>query len=240
MRTMILTATAAALSLAACTGSNAEPAGPTVERDYKVGAFDKIEVAGPFDVSVTTGGQPSVHASGPSNLLEKMEVVVEGGVLKIRPVKRDSMFNWNFGKSGKATVAVTVPMLSSAAIAGSGGLTIDKVTGPSFDGNVAGSGDLRVGAVDAANVELDIAGSGNVTAAGKAKTVSYNIAGSGNIDAKGLLAETARVSIAGSGNVDANATSTAAVDIVGSGDVNLAGGAKCTVDKHGSGDVNCS
>jgi hypothetical protein len=240
MRTVILTTAAAALSLAACGGSNAEPAGPSVQRDYPVAAFDKIEVAGPFDVTVTTGGQPSVHASGPSNLLEKMEVVVEGGVLKIRPQKRNGMFNWNFGRNGKATVAVTVPMLSSAAIAGSGGLSIDKIKGASFDGNVAGSGDLSVGSLDADSVELDIAGSGNVKAAGKAKTVSYNIAGSGNIDAKGLVAETARVSIAGSGNVDGNATGTAAVDMVGSGNVSMAGGAKCTVDKHGSGDVTCS
>ena len=240
MRTMILVAATAALSLAACGDSNAEPAGPTVQRDYKVATFDKIEVAGPFEVTVTTGGQPSVHASGPSNLLEKMEVVVEGGVLKIRPEKRNSMFNWNFGRDGQATVAVTVPMLSSAAIAGSGGISIDKITGASFDGNIAGSGDLRVASVDAGNVELDIAGSGNVHAAGKAKNVSYNIAGSGDIDAKALVAETARVSIAGSGNVNANATGTAAIEMIGSGNVDLTGGARCTTDKHGSGDVTCS
>ena len=240
MRTMILVATAASLGLGACSGSNAEAPGPTIQRDYQVAAFDKIEVAGPFDVTVTTGGRPSVHASGPSNLLEKMEVVVEGGVLKIRPEKRNSMFNWNFGRNSKATVAVSVPMLSEAAIAGSGGIAIDKISGTSFKGEIAGSGDLRLAAVDAGDVELSIAGSGGVTAAGKAKSVKYEIAGSGDIDARGLVAETARVSIAGSGNVGANASGTAAVEMVGSGNVNMTGGAKCTVDKHGSGDVNCS
>ena len=239
MRNVILIAAATTLSLAACGGSNAEPAGPTVQRDYKVATFDKIEVAGPFEVSVTTGGQPSVHASGPSNLLEKMEVVVEGGVLKIRPEKRNSMFNWNFGKSGKATVAVTVPMLSEAAIAGSGGIAIDKVAGASFKGEIAGSGDLRLASVEASSVELSIAGSGDVTAAGKAKSVTYEIAGSGDIDAKGLVAETARVSIAGSGNVGANATGTADIEMVGSGNVALTGGATCSPAKHGSGEVNC-
>ena len=240
MRTMILTATAAALSLGACTGSNAEPAGPNVQRDYQVATFDKIEVAGPFDVTVTTGGQPSVHASGPSNLLDKMEVVVEGGVLKIRPEKRNSMFNWNFGRDGKATIAVSVPMLSEAAIAVSGGVSIDKITGDSFKGEIAGSGDLRLAAVDAGAVELSIAGSGDVAATGKAKSVTYEIAGSGGINAKSLTAETAKVSIAGSGSVGAHASGTADVEIVGSGDVALTGGAKCTISKHGSGDVTCS
>ena len=240
MRKSILIAAAAALSLAACGGSNAEPAGPTVQRDYKVAAFDRIEVAGPFDVTVTTGGQPSVRASGPSNLLEKMEIVVEGGVLKIRPEKRNSMFNWNFGRDGKATVAVRVPMLSEAAIAGSGGIAIDKISGANFKGGIAGSGDLRIGAIDAGAVELSIAGSGDVTAAGKAKSVNYEIAGSGDIDGKQLVAETAKVSIAGSGSVAANATGTADVKILGSGGVDMTGGAKCTVSKHGSGDVTCS
>lgn len=240
MRSMIIVATAASLSLGACGGSNAEAPGPTVQRDYQVATFDKIEVAGPFEVSVTTGGKPSVHASGPSNLLEKMEVVVEGGVLKIRPEKRNSMFNWNFGRNSKATVAVTVPMLSEAAIAGSGGIAIDKVSGASFKGEIAGSGDLRLAAVDAGAVELSIAGSGGVSATGKAKTVTYEIAGSGDIDAKGLVAETARVSIAGSGNVSANATGTADIEMIGSGNVDVSGGAKCTTDKAGSGEITCS
>lgn len=239
MRTFILLA-AASMSLAACGRSSAEAPGPDIQRDYKVGAFDKIEVAGPFEVTITTGGQPSVRASGPSNLLEKMEVVVEGGVLKIRPVKRNSMFNWNFGTSAKATVAVSVPMLSRAAIAGSGGIAIDKVSGASFKGEIAGSGDLRLAAVDAGAVELSIAGSGGVSAAGKAKNVTYEIAGSGDIDAKGLVAQTAKVSIAGSGSVGANATATADVEILGSGGVNVTGGAKCSIDKAGSGDVTCS
>ena len=240
MRTIILIAAAASLGLGACGNSSAETPGPTVQRDYKVGAFDKIEVAGPFDVTVTTGGQPSVHASGPSNLIDKMEVTVEGGVLKIRPEKRSKMFGWNFGSKGKATVAVSVPMLSEAAIAGSGGIAIDKISGTNFKGKIAGSGDLRLAAVEARDVELSIAGSGGVTAAGKATRVTYEIAGSGNIDAKGLVAETAEVSIAGSGNVGANATGTAAVEMLGSGNVSMTGGAKCTVDKHGSGEVSCS
>jgi len=237
MRTLILLVTAA--SLGACGNSSAE-AGPTISRDYKVGAFDKIEVAGPFDVTVTTGGKPSVHATGESNLIEKMEVVVEGGTLKIHPVKRNSMFNWNFGSHRAAKVAVSVPALSEAAIAGSGGIAIDKVGGDHFKGEIAGSGDLRLAAVDAGDVELSIAGSGDVTVAGKAKSVTYEIAGSGNVDAKRLVAETARISIAGSGNVGANAWGSAAVEMLGSGNVNLVGGAKCTIDKHGSGDVSCS
>ena len=169
MRTMILLATAAGLGLGACGHSSAET-GRTIQRDFAVGAFDKIEVAGPFNVTVTTGGKPAVHASGDSSLIDKMEVVVEGGALKIRPIKRDHMFNWNFGSHHHAAkVTVSVPMLSEAAIAGSGGIAIDTIKGDHFKGEIAGSGDLAVGSIETGSLELSIAGSGGVKASGKAR-----------------------------------------------------------------------
>jgi hypothetical protein len=239
MRTMILLATAAGLGLGACGHSSAET-GRTVQRDYKVAGFDKIEVAGPFDVTVTTGGKPAVHASGDSSLIDKMEVVVEGGTLKIRPKKRDHMFNWSWGSHHAAKVSVSVPMLSEAAIAGSGGIAIDNIKGDHFKGEIAGSGDLNVASIETGSLELSIAGSGGITASGRAKGATYEIAGSGDIDAKGVTTETAKVSIAGSGNVVANATASSDVEIVGSGDVRMSGGGKCSIEKHGSGDVTCS
>jgi hypothetical protein len=239
MRTMVLLATAAGLGLGACGHSSAET-GRTIQRDFAVGAFDKIEVAGPFDVTVTTGGKPAVHASGDSSLIDRMEVVVEGGALKIRPMKRDRVFNWSFGSHHGAKVAVSVPMLSQAAIAGSGGIAIDKIRGDHFKGEIAGSGDLSVGSLDTGSLELSIAGSGGVKAAGRAKSATYEIAGSGDIDARSVSTETAKVSIAGSGNVVANATASSDVEVLGSGDVRMSGGGKCSIEKHGSGDVTCS
>jgi len=239
MRTMVLFATAAALGLGACGHSSAET-GRTIQRDFAVGAFDKIEVAGPFDVTVTTGGKPAVHASGDSSLIDKMEVVVEGGSLKIRPIKRDRVFNWSFGSHHAAKVTVSVPMLSEAAIAGSGGIAIDKIKGDHFKGEIAGSGGLDVGSIETGSLELSIAGSGGVKVVGRAKSATYEIAGSGDIDAKGVSAETAKVSIAGSGNVVANATASSDVEVLGSGDVRMSGGGKCSIEKHGSGNVVCS
>ena len=211
--------------------------GPEVSRNYQVGAFDKIAVAGPYEVTVVTGGQPGVSAKGGQNLLEETDVVVEGDTLKIMPKKRKGIrWNWNHGK---AVFTVNAAALHGAAIAGSGGITVDKVAGD-FDGDVAGSGDLKLASVTGGKIKLAIAGSGDVSAAGKADSVDLSIAGSGDIDAGGLAVQTADVSIAGSGNIAANASGTADVSIMGSGDVAISGGAKCTVSKHGSGNVNCS
>jgi hypothetical protein len=236
-RFMIPVSVGIALAAAGCHWSaDAEErnAGPKVDRNYQVGNFTKIEVAGPYDVKVVTGGAPAVSARGGENLLNETEVVVDGDTLEIRPKKHKS-WHWT---NGTAEFTVNVAALRAAAIAGSGGITVDKVAGD-FDGDVAGSGDLRLPSVAGGRVKLSIAGSGGVMAAGSAQNVDINIAGSGDIDAKGLAARTADVSIAGSGNVAAHATDTADVTIMGSGDVEMTGGAKCKVSKMGSGDVRC-
>ena len=238
-RFMIPASVAISLAAAGCHWSadgKERDAGPKVSRNYQVGEFTKIEVAGPYEVKVVTGGQPGVSARGGENLLAETEVVVEGDTLEIRTKKRKG-FSWNWS-SGTAEFTVNVAALRAATIAGSGGINVDKVSGD-FDGEVAGSGDLRLPAIAGGRVRLGIAGSGDVMAAGKADLVDISIAGSGDIDAKGLVSRAAEVSIAGSGGVAAHATESADVSIMGSGDVELVGGAKCTVSKMGSGNVRC-
>ena len=240
MRKAILMAMVAAVAASGCARDRTESAGPATTRNFPVAGFERIEVGGPYAVTVTTGGAPSVRASGGERAIERMVVEVDNGTLKIHSRKRSGL---NFGWSGSHPVklVVTVPALTAAQIAGSGSITVDQVGGDSFDAGVAGSGELRLGRVEVKRLTANIAGSGEIHAgAGRAAVATYEIAGSGDIDASALIAQVAAVSIAGSGNVAAHATGTASVDIAGSGDVRMAGGAKCTVSKAGSGDVHCS
>ena len=236
----LATIAAAAAIQAGCSAGRSESGGPTASRSFAVAAFERIEVAGPYDVTVVTGNAPSVQATGAERSLERLVVEVEGDTLKIHPKAR-SGFSMGFSKVHPAQIRVTVPALRAAEIAGSGSMNVDKVGGESFEGAVAGSGDLRLGQVEVRRLKMAIAGSGEIQArGGRAELADYGIAGSGDIDAGGLVSRDASVSIAGSGNVNANATGTAKVDIAGSGDVNLSGGAKCNVSKMGSGEVRCS
>ena len=240
MRKAMMMAVAVAMAASGCARERVEAAGPAMTRTFQVGAFERIEVSGPYEVSVTTGAAPLVRASGGGQAIERMIVEVENGTLKIHSNKRSGAnFGWSSGHPVKLTV--TVPALTAAQVAGSGSIAVDRISGASFDAGVAGSGELRLGRVDVQRFTADIAGSGEIEAgAGRAPVVDFRIAGSGDIAAGALIAEVASVSIAGSGSVAAYATGTASVDVGGSGDVRMAGGAKCTVSKAGSGNVHCS
>lgn len=232
---------AGAAALGGCSGEarGEEDDGPTVERSYQVGNFERIALAGAYDVTVRTGSAPSVQARGSEKSIERLVVEVRGDTLTIHPRKRSAMgFSW--GSGGKVAVTVTVPRLSAAELAGSGDIRIDRVTGDSFEGGVAGSGNLHLAEVQVGRLKMGIAGSGRAEAKGRANQAKYEIAGSGGIDARRVAADTAAVSIAGSGDVTAHARSSARIDIAGSGDVEISGGAKCTISRAGSGEVRCS
>ena len=243
MRLSVIFTLSASVALCGCNvhRSDSEDAGPIVSRNYQVGNFEKIEVAGPYEVQIRTGANPSVSANGSQKLLEKTVVEVKDGELSIHPQRKRSWFNFGgWSTHGKATLMVTVPQLTGATIAGSGGIRIDKVKAEDFKGTVAGSGDLDVGVLDVQDLKVDIAGSGSIKGTGKAVSAKYDIAGSGDVEAAQLQTQDIKVSIAGSGSVRAHATGTADVDIMGAGDVDISGGAKCKINKAGAGDVRCS
>ena len=232
---------AGAVSSCGHASANGGDQDPDVSRSYQVGNFNEIELAGAYDVDVTTGPNASITAQGPEKLIERLVVEVKGNKLLIHPQREKGWFNMGWHRDGKVRLAVTVPSLQAATLAGSGVIAIDKVQGDRFDGQIAGSGDLRLGSVDVGLLKLGIAGSGGANAGtGKARNAEYEIAGSGGLDGGQVVVEDLKISIAGSGDIKANATRTADVDIMGSGDVDLKGGAKCTTSKAGSGDVRCS
>lgn len=228
--------------LAAC-GANAQhkesgASGQSGRRDFQVGTFDRVELAGAQNVIVKVGGAPSAYAEGDTGLLERLEVKVENGVLRISQRKGKWSFGWSTDHDS-ITVHVTAPSLRGAEVAGSGDMKIDTVQADDFAASIAGSGELEVGSLRAKRTSFSIAGSGGVSAAGTAETADFSIAGSGDVRAGGLEVKRAKVSIAGSGNVQARAMETADISIMGSGDAVIAGTAKCNVSKMGSGDARC-
>jgi hypothetical protein len=227
----------ALIASAACTAKSEQDPGPMGARDFSIGDFKRIESAGAYDVTVRTGSAPSVRAEGPQNVLDNLVIEVKGEELQIHP-KNGVNFHW--GKSGPVKIAITVPALHGATIAGSGTLSVDKVVADEFKGTIAGSGDLSLPSIKATSVDFEIAGSGSANIGGEAETAKYTIAGSGELDAAGLKTKDVKLTIAGSGGLNANASGTVKGEILGSGDARITGGAKCSVEKMGSGSITCA
>ena len=60
-----------------------EDTGPRANRDFEVGTFDQLDIAGPFDIEVRTGEEHGVEAEGPDEALQSLSVTTEDNVLVI-------------------------------------------------------------------------------------------------------------------------------------------------------------
>ncbi len=236
-------ALAAVSTLSACnvlahTNDNrdaAQPSGGTAgARTYALSGFTGVSLAGHDNVVVTHGDSFAVSASGDAAALDQLILRVRDGKLEIRRTSEGTLVR------SKVTVRVTMPLLRSASVAGSGNLQADQLSGDDARISVAGSGDVRIAAVSADALDVSVAGSGQVYVAGRADSADISVAGSGDVDAPNLQLASSSVSVAGSGSVQARVTGSASINIGGSGDVTLTGGAQCAIRRAGSGTANCS
>jgi len=220
-------------------GGHGEEGHAAARRDFPVaGGFDRIALSGSSDVVVTVGGAPSVRAEGDADTLDRLEIVNQGGQLRIG-MRRNSGGWFSWGSHRGLTVHVTVPALAGASVTGSGDMRIDRVQGPRFAGSITGSGDMEVGALAVGEADLAVTGSGGVSAAGTAQRARGAVTGSGDLHLDRLEAADATLAVAGSGDIAIRATGTAAIEIRGSGDVTVTGAARCTISKSGSGEAHC-
>lgn len=213
-------------------------AAATPTRGYTVVGFDKIRVDGPFDVTVRTGLAPSARATGSTAALDRISIVTQGSTLVIRP-DNTAWGGYPGGAIGKVSVAVTMAVLSSAGLAGSGRLTVDRVKGPALELGLGGGGVIAISDVSVDKVNLMLTGSGNVSLAGRADQARLILRGAGNLAAEKLTVRQADIVSAGAGTLTLTATETAKIASAGTGDVTVLGKAKCTVEATGAGDVTC-
>ena len=210
------------------------------ERSYSLTDFERVVIEGPYQVRLTTGLASGGSASGAEQALDRVSVEVQGSTLRIRP----SRSSWG-GYPGQAAppppvILVRTRTLRSAAVNGSGSLTVDKASGLRVDLSVAGSGRLAVASVDTDNLSVTMIGSGKVSFAGRAKQLKAMLQGGAELQGPRLVADDLQLNAETSGNVALAVRRSAKVRSTGAGDVTITGAAAaCTVEALGSGTVRC-
>jgi hypothetical protein len=223
-----------ALALAAAASVPAHAA----ERRYSVTDFDRVQVDGPYEVTLATGGSSSAVATGDSGGLERVSVEVQGRVLRIRP-NRSGWGGYPGDTPGPVRIALTTRDLRGASVIGSGRLAVDRARGLKIELSVSGSGALSVGSVAADTLLVGLVGSGQVELAGTAKQLRATIQGSGDLAAAGLTTDDAQLTADTSGSIALQAVRTAKVAALGRGSVQIGGAASCTLTGAAAGLVRC-
>lgn len=176
----------------------------------QLGPFDKINVAGSFEVTLVDGLQHRVMVEADDNLLDAVSTDVIDNELKISSLR-------SFVSRSPMKVTVESPQHRSLIISGSANLIATALRGPAFE----------------------LAGSGSATAklGGKTEFLKVALAGSGRINALDLVADKVEVELLGSGTAEVHAVKSLSLLVIGSGTVRYRGSPTISRNAIGVGKV---
>jgi hypothetical protein len=182
------------LAAAACQSSSTS-VGPQVAEARTVPAFQRIELEDTTRLVVQVGGPLGMTVRGPADRLTELRTEVVDGTLRVYRAPGD---DWRGGH-----VAVTVPVLESLAM--------------------YGSGDARVLGLEGGALRIDLVGSGDLRATGRVDRLEAVLSGSGKLDLAELEARQAALDLTGSGDAVIHATEVMEAIVSGSGDLSVRG-----------------
>lgn len=198
MKTILFTITSLLLVLS-CAQDRVTGNGKIVKETRNVGIdFNEVESAGAFDVFINDGPQDGkIVLEGESNVLETIEIEIEGNTLVIKNKK-----GINIKSNKKVTVTFNAKNLQSIGLSGSGNIISEGThNADNFKVGLSGSGNIQA-SMNSKNSKAAISGSGNIELSGETESLEAGISGSGNIEAFELDAQNVKIAVSGSGNVE--------------------------------------
>ncbi|WP_426211363.1 head GIN domain-containing protein [Massilia sp. TWP1-3-3] len=214
-------------------GVKVQGSGKVVKQTRALAHFTGVNLNVPGDMELRLGNTESITIETDDNLLPLIESVIADGVLRIRPVKRNTNLH-----ARTLHIVVYAKNIDRLALSGSGSIDSDALKGNKLQFDIGGSGSINVKGMEAEAVAISVGGSGDLkSGAGKANTLSVSIGGSGDVDVGKVQVGDASVSVAGSGEATVWANRGLSVTIAGSGDVNYYGDPKVSTSVVGSGDI---
>lgn len=205
--------------------------GEVVTRAIPVAMLNAIVVEGSTDVTVLRGDTQRVEITGQPGLIDLIKTKVDNGVWEITTTEC-------YSTDGEFSVRLTVPMLNSVIIEGSGDVTSEEVfnTGKTHLA-IKGSGSIVIDTLHEGLLEVVIEGSGSVSVGGTCRELELTSDGSGDLHALGLAANEAEIGLKGSGSAEFTAISTLEAELTGSGSLRYRGKPDVSTKVEGSGSV---
>ena len=251
-RSIFIIMTLMALLLTAC-GSE-RGSGNLITEDREVSDFDRVELIGVGELTLTQGGSESLTIEAEDNVMPQIKSEVRNDTLVIglesdlldrieptKPIKFDLTVKELKGLSLSGSGNINSANLNTEdldlTLSGSGDIKIANLAAEDVEFALSGSGELAIDTFSAEKVEATLSGSGQVELAGQVSEQKIAISGSGEYRAAELESQEAEIEVSGSGDVTVWANERLDVEMNGSGDVDYIGAATVTEDISGSGSV---
>lgn len=197
MRYTVLLVALVLLTIPACDESAVDASGNIVSEVRDVGSFDGVDASQGINVRlvVDAGASPSVTVNYDDNVIDDIDVGVDGDTLKVR-LGREV----NLAGGGDRYVEVILPALTKVA-ATNGAILSGEGSATALEVDASGGANVDLGGLEADSATVDLSGGANAVVR-VTDTVDGNAANGANLL---ILGDPARVDVETSGG--ANVTS---------------------------------
>lgn len=172
--------------------------------------FERIDVAGAFDVTLVDGPNHRITVEADNDLLDAVSSDVIDNQLRISSLR-------SFVSRTSMKVTVESPPLAGLTVSGNARVTAAALRGTNFAFAGSGSSGAKLG--------------------GAIESLKISLAGAGKVDAFDVAAENVEVEVLGSGTAEVNAVKTLSLMVIGSGTVRYRGNPKISRNAIGRGRV---
>jgi len=207
--------------------------GQIVKESRSVPQFSGINLCISADVTISQGENQQVEIEADQQVTGMIETQVKNNTLTIKA--KNSIFQ----NPGSANIKITIPVIESLFVTGSGDITgATPIHTDKIEIFISGSGSVTLQALNANDVRTTITGSGDIQLEGSSPVngkLEGTITGSGDLDTEKLPFENADITITGSGTAKVMALSELQTRITGSGSVYYKGNPRINASSTGSG-----
>jgi uncharacterized protein YxeA len=173
--------------------------GNVVEETRKTGEFDEIKVSRGMNVYISQGKKTKVVVKADENLLDAIEIRVEGNTLKVTS-------NKNIRKATSKKVFVTAPNISKIrSTAGSNVYSETVIRSKNLDLSSSAGSNMKL-EVNCEKIDVSTSAGSNIKLDGRTVTFKGKASSGSNLKAEGLTSENCSVSVSSGANIWITAT----------------------------------
>ncbi len=198
------------------------------EQSFDLSGFDQVDVSAGVEVEISGGDAFSVTATGSGRALERLDIELDGDVLRVsqraRGLARFSpILSWT---SGNAHVSVVLPQLTSVAASSGSDVTVTSTYSPAFSATSSSGASLDLFGLEGGNVTLDTSSGAGIEAGGTCAHLEVKASSGADIDARDLSCNSAEATASSGADIEitavkvvANASSGAQVEVFGASEI---------------------
>ena len=215
-------------------GERVKGSGHVITENRTASGFNSIDVSGAIDVYVRQDSGTSVKVEADDNILEYIEVHVQGSTLEIYTEN-----NIRLRPSNKIKVYISNPEYKEIQVSGASSVRCENeiTSADAIDIGLSGASDARL-ELNAPKISVHLTGASNTSIKGKTKDFEGSASGASEIRGFDLLSENANVDASGASHIEIFASVRIDGQSSGASSVNYKGNAQSNVEKSGASSVN--